>query len=318
MTDIFPTITDSDHFRLWRQERRNWQPILAEIAAVETLRFADVRPFSTGTNLVLALDENLILKIFPPLYRRQFEVERSTLALLQGRLNLSTPDLVAAGEMSGWGYLVMTRVRGITGSDVWPVLAEDDKERILGQIGETIAEVQSVPVGPLKEMSPAWPNLILTQIAACRRRHAGQGLGGKFLDDLDELVADAPSIIPLDTPPVILTGEYIPENFQLSDEGGRWHLSGLIDFGDVMTGWSHYDLLGPSAFMTSGQPRRVRRLLQGFGINPADIDDTWRRRLFIMMLLHRASDLRNVDVPDWQSRVSRLGDLVGLIWPTEN
>jgi aminoglycoside/choline kinase family phosphotransferase len=39
-----------------------------------------------------------------------------------------------------------------------------------------------------------------------------------------------------DRPPVILTGEYIPENFLLSRDGGGWHLAGLIDFGDVMTG----------------------------------------------------------------------------------
>ena len=81
-----------------------------------------------------------------------------------------------------------------------------------------------------------------------------------------------PALIALDKPPVILTGEYIPENFLLSRDGSGWHLAGLIDFGDVMTGRGEYDLLGPSAFMTAGVPRRVRRLFEGFGYSAADIN----------------------------------------------
>jgi hygromycin-B 7''-O-kinase len=83
----------------------------------------------------------------------------------------------------------------------------------------------------------------------------------------------------VNTPPVILTGEYIPENFLLSRETGNWRLSGLIDFGDVLTGWGEYDLLGPSAFMTAGMPRRVRSLFHGFGYSNADINFTLKRRL---------------------------------------
>ena len=64
---------------------------------------------------------------------------------------------------------------------------------------------------------------------------------------------------------MILTGEYIPENFLLEPRRRGWGLSGLFDFGDVMTGWGEYDLLGPSAFMTAGMPRRVRSLFEGFG-----------------------------------------------------
>ena len=36
-----------------------------------------------------------------------------------------------------------------------------------------------------------------------------------------DLLRDAAALIPLDAPPVILTGEYIPENFLLRRENGR-------------------------------------------------------------------------------------------------
>jgi hygromycin-B 7''-O-kinase len=83
-----------------------------------------------------------------------------------------------------------------------------------------------------------------------------------------------------------------------------------------MTGWGEYDLLGPSAFMTAGMPRRVQRLLRGFGYSPADIDEALTRRLLILMLLHRASDpVRHICIEGWQDKTDNLADLARLLWP---
>ena len=115
---------------------------------------------------------------------------------------------------------------------------------------------------------------------------------------------------------MILTGEYIPENFLLSRDGGDWHLAGLIDFGDVMTGRGEYDLLGPSAFMTAGHPRRVRSLFEGFGYSSADIDPALKRRLMALMLLHRSSNLNaHICIEDWQQKAGDLFELQELLWP---
>jgi hygromycin-B 7''-O-kinase len=117
-------------------------------------------------------------------------------------------------------------------------------------------------------------------------------------------------------PPVILTGEYIPENFLLSQKNGGWKLSGLIDFGDVFTGWGEYDLLGPSAFMTAGMPRRVRRFLGGFGYSQADITPELTRRLMALALLHRFSDLnRQICIQGWHQKAGNLFELERLLWP---
>ena len=176
------------------------------------------------------------------------------------------------------------------GAEAWPSLPEQDKERVLAEIGETIAEVQRAPVGALARIEPGWEHFMRRQIEGCRARHERLGLPRKFLDGLDELLRDAVPLIALDKPPVILTGEYIPENFLLSRNGSAWRLSGLFDFGDVMTGRGEYDLLGPSAFMTAGMPRRVRSLFDGFGYSAAEINSGLTRRLMALMLLHRSSD----------------------------
>jgi hygromycin-B 7''-O-kinase len=187
---------------------------------------------------------------------------------------------------------------------------------VLGRIGETIAEVQKVPVGELAAIEPHWEQFMRQQIAGCRARHVRLGLPPRYLDGLDELLAEAATLIPMDAPPVILTGEYIPENFLLSQDADGWRLSGLIDFGDVMTGWREYDLLGPSAFMTAGMSRRTRSLFEGFGYSKTDMTPALTRRLMALMLLHRASDLnRHICIEGWQQKAGNLLELERLLWP---
>jgi len=311
-----PSLSNFETFQAWRADASQCLPVALDIARSHGLPHADPQIFSTGTNLVVGLDHRLILKIFPPLLRSQFVSERSALAQLRGHLSVPIPEIVLEGERDGWPYLVITRLSGILGTQAWPVLPEDQKERLLAEIGETIAEVQRVPVGDLSRIEPRWDRFIARQIEGCHARHARLGLPPKFLDGLDDILREATTLVPLDASPVILTGEYIPENFLLSSEGGNWRLSGLIDFGDVMTGWGEYDLLGPSAFMTAGMPRRVRSLFAGFGYSKADIDFTMKRRLMALMLLHRASDpVSHICIEGWQQKAADLFELQELLWP---
>ena len=284
-----PNLPNSEAFKAWRADASRWLPV--------------------------ALD-GMVLKIFPPILRAQFISERASLSQLRGRVSMPIPEIVHEGERDGWPYLVMTRLRGMLGAEVWPKLPEDQKERILGQIGETIAEVQRAPVGELSRIEPRWEPFMQKQIEGCRARHRRLGLPQKYWEGLDEIVRDAATLIPMRTAPVILTGEYIPENFLLSSEGENWRLSGLIDFGDVLTGWGEYDLLGPSAFMTAGMPRRVRSLFRGFGYSSEDVTPAVRRRLIALLLLHRFSDpIRHIGIEGWQQKAGTLSELAELLWP---
>lgn len=313
---LLPALTSVEDFRRWRADRARWLPAVADIARSHALPCQSIEAFATGTNLVVALNDRLILKLFPPMLRSQFVSEHATLAQLNGRLSMPIPEIAVKGEREQWSYLVITRLDGILGTEAWPLLPEDQKEHVLGQIGETIAQVQRAPIGELALLEPNWEQFIRKQIEGCRARHERLGLPQKYLTDLDDLVRQAPEFIPMNAAPVILTGEYIPENILLSCRFGDWNLSGLIDFGDVMTGWGEYDLLGPSAFMTAGKPRLVHSLLHGFGYSAADINEALTRRLLILMLLHRASDpVRHICIEGWQDQAETLADLERLLWP---
>ena len=311
-----PSVRTIEAFRAWRGDPSQCLPAAIDIARSHRLPHGNPQLFATGTNLVVALDDRLILKVFPPLLRHQFVSERASLSQLRGRLSVAIPEIVLEGERDQWPYLVITRLQGVVGSKAWPILPDDRKERLLGQIGETIAEVQRVPVGELSAVEPRWAAFISGQIEGCRARHERLGLPQKYLDGLDDLLRDAATLIPVDAPPVILTGEYIPENFLLSGASGSWQLAGLIDFGDVFTGSGEYDLLGPSVFMTAGMPRRVESFFRGFGYAREDITPALTRRLTALLLLHRFSDLnRQICIEGWQQKAADLSGLERLLWP---
>ena len=313
-----PAVADYESFHAWRNDTGQSLPVTVDIARSHGLPCSDPHVFATGTNLVVGLDDRLILKVFPPLLRAQFVSERATLSALHGRLGVPIPEIVLEGERDGWPYLIITRLPGVLGSDAWPRLPEAQKERVLLAIGAVIADVQRVPPGGLTDIEPGWAEFMGRQIAGCRARHTRLALAQKFLDGLDDLLRDAADLIPMQPQPVILTGEYIPENFLLDRRGDDWHLAGLIDFGDVKTGWREYDLLGPSAFMAAGRPRRVRSLFEGFGYSRADLNSELKRRLMALMLLHHASDpVRHICIEDWQHKADDLVQLQELIWPTE-
>ena len=313
MSMKLPHFTDAESFRAFRSDPLPWLPIALDIARSHGLDVGAPQVFVIGTNLVVGLGDGLILKIFPPLLHAQFISERDSLTQLAGRLQVPIPEIVAEGARDGWPYLVITRLAGTLGSEVWPSLPEDQKERLLRRIGETIAAVQRAPLGPLAAIEPRWDEFMRRQMQGCRARHQRFGLAPKFLGGLDDLLRDAARLIPMDAPPVILTGEYIPENFLLACDDGQWSLTGLFDFGDVRAGWRDYDLLGPGAFMAAGRPGRVRSLLEGFGY--AKPDYALKRRLMALMLLHHASDLNShISIEGWQDKAKDLVELQELIW----
>src|SRR5712671_5168943 len=185
-----PSPSNFEALQAWRADASQCLRAVVDIARSHRLPHADPQLISTGTNLVVGLDDRLILKIFPPFLRSQFVSERISLAQLRGRLSVPIPEIVVEGERDQWPYLVITRLSGILGAEAWPALPEDQKERVLGEIGETIAEVQRVPLGELSRIEPRWDQFMLKQIEGCRVRHARLGLPQRYLDGFDDILRE--------------------------------------------------------------------------------------------------------------------------------
>lgn len=305
---VLPAVVTEAELDALLLEPQRWEPILAEIAAAHGLSRAELRAAGEGSNLVALLGDDLVIKLFPPILRHQYESERLTLQHLRGRLSLSIPETVIDGETGGWPYLVMTRVEGVSLAKVWNSCTEEEKRSILYSVGRLTAEVQAVPPGPLTALEPEWKGFIAGQAERCRSWHERRGLAPHLLEQIEPYLEKTRSALPESFQPAILTGEYTPGNLLMTRQAGAWRLSGLIDFGDAMVGFSEYDLLGPSTFLSLGDAGQVRALLDGYGYGtpPPGLS----QRLMRMLLLHRFSKLLR-----WQDRVRDFDELERLLWP---
>ncbi len=239
------------------------------------------------------------------------------LAVLHGALApVATPELLHAGELDGWPYLVMTRLPGASLEDVWPGAAAGEQSQLLAQIGALIARVHALDPGPIAAISPRWDDFLAAQRAGCVARHTRLGLPAPLLAELDAYLDRVAPAIPRATAPVILTGEYTPANLLVTGRADRWQLTGLIDFGDVWCGAPDYDLLGPATFLAAGDPTRLRALLVARGYSPGALVPALRDRLMALLLLHRHSDLdTQLCIPDWRGRARSLDELAALVFP---
>lgn len=299
--------TFADSYRL---RPDNWRWAIEEVAAAAGLAVTSLHPFGDGSNLIAAIDERHVVKIFPPFHRHQWESEHRVLAHLAGRLALPVPHLHGVGERDdGWTWVVLTRLPGVLLEEVWSTFERPVRAAILRAIGETMHEVHAIAPGPVASLPPNWDTFIAEQAARAEARHRRLNAPDWLFRDLPDLLATTP----LPTGPhVILTGEYTPFNLLAEPDLTGWHLSGMIDFGDAMVGPPEYDLLGPSVFLCGGDPLLVHALFDGYG---RPLDPVLRRQLMLLQVLHRYSHFAaQLRLPGWRDAGS-LEALAQRLWP---
>jgi hygromycin-B 7''-O-kinase len=270
---------------------------------------ADPEMVRAGT-AVVALFGDLVLKLYPPFLAGHAAFERAALELVAGRLSVATPIPFAHGHHEGWPYLLMTRMDGEPLEAVWPVLDEPARRALLGDLGALVAEVHALPpTAP----SPPWRELLANQRHGCRARQQRFGLPPQLLADLERFLGTTRD--PPDAPPVLLTGEYTPENLLVRRTSSGCAVTALIDFGDGLVGHPHYDLLGPSTFLAAGDAARLDAFFSGYGVPTAERTPELAGDLLRLLLLHRYSNLPiQLRIPEWR-RAPTLTALASLVWP---
>jgi hygromycin-B 7''-O-kinase len=306
----------ADFDERYRLDVDPWREAVREVCEAHGIAFQEPAPFADGSNLIAAVGQRVVVKIFPPFHRHQWESEHRVLAHLGGRVRVPIPELVASGVRDdGWTYVILGKLPGTTLERIWPACSLQEKADLLAHIGAMIAEVHSVPVGELAGLEPAWSGFLAKQAARCRARHERLGMPRWFVEGVETFVEEAMPLLPSTFAPVILTGEYTPFNLLVEQGEGRWGFSGMIDFGDSMVGFREYDLLGPCVFLAQGVPDLLRSLLRGHGYSDSELDESLRRRLMLLQVLHRYSNFRfQVRIDGWESRATSFEALEELMF----
>jgi hygromycin-B 7''-O-kinase len=245
-----------------------------------------VSRYPTGSLPVFAADEHVI-KLFPSKARSHFETEKAALARIDGKLSISTPRLLAAGERDDWLYVVMSRLRGRSLAETWPVLSSGDRHRLLRDLGTGLAELHATATHDLPALSVDWRQFVHAQRESCRERQAAKGLASLWLTQLDDFLERwSPRD---DGRRVLLHTEVMREHLLVNEVNGRWQLSGLVDFEPAMVGVPGYEFGAVGLFVACAEPGLLGVVLDAYG---AERDAELPYRLMAYKLLHRYSNLR--------------------------
>jgi hygromycin-B 7''-O-kinase len=286
-----PTLPTTATEAEWDQLFADDAALLPGVLAILQPRALDGWPrerFDSGTLPVYAIGETLVLKLYPPQEAASAEVERRVLERLQGRLPLPTPEVVATGTHDGWPWLLMTRLAGQRLVDAWPTLAEAERDRLAADIGTGLAAMHALNVETLADLPPPrWREFFPAQRASAAQRQRHRGLAPALVEQIDPFLDRW--VLPAREPLVLLHTEVMREHLLVGQRQGRWLLSGLFDFEPAMLGEALYEFASVGLFVSCGDSRRLRRLLQAHGGVP--IDETLSMRLMAMTLLHRYSHL---------------------------
>jgi hygromycin-B 7''-O-kinase len=270
--------------------------------------------FSEGTNIVFAHGDHSVIKIFPPFHYDQYKAELLVLEHINKKLSVMTPKVEYYGDVSGWPYIVMTKIQGTLLEELWDKMEFSNKIIIIRELGSLIHEAHSLPTHGLEEIDCHWPSFIDRQINSCMHKHQldmPEPLLAQipiYLESINELLINI-------NKPVFLTGEYTPMNILVSQIAGVWHIAGLIDFGDAMLGLPEYDLLGPGVFLIQGNKQLLIEFLAAYGYSQDRMTPTLSHQLTALTLLHKYSNLNiQIRIKDWKSRIHSLEDLQKLVW----
>ncbi|MEV6105388.1 aminoglycoside 3'-phosphotransferase/choline kinase family protein [Streptomyces sp. NPDC051940] len=240
--------------------------------------------FSTGSQPVYAVGDDLVLKLFPAASAQDAASETRALMHLHGRLPVPTPRVHAHGEYpDGWHYVLMSRLPGASLETEWPGLTPAARDRAATETGELLAALHAVDPRPLADvLGPGdWTAFTAKQRAGAVARQRGKGLSEPWLEQLPGFLAGVE--LPPPAEPSLLHTELMSQH--LMTAGGAGRLTGVFDFEPAMIGAPAYDFAAVGVFVTRGDARLMGRVQAAYGrcVDP--------REIMAYTLLHVYSDL---------------------------
>ena len=278
------------------------------------IRFGDGTDPVDGSNIVFAVGDHLIIKLFPPYQSRLFKADLAVAEHVYGKLSVTTPRMYAHGTLDSWPYLVMSRVPGVYLSSIWDTLNDKDQLRIVIELAEIIAQLHSLPTNDLPPFANTWPEFIATRINTCVQRHSEQEVPAHWLEQIPGYLAYASPLYPSAFKPAIVSGDIHQYHLLATEQNGRWQLTGLFDFDDAFIGYQEYDLAAASLFMMAGKPALLRAFLMTYGYAKSELNERLSHRFMAYTLLHRYRPFNWVREEFARGRYSTLEEVARSIY----
>lgn len=309
-----PVIADAaDYKRRFGDDE--WQQAAAIICARHHLPHTSLRRSPQGENIIFFVDERLIIKIFAP-FRQSYLREKAALEFAHGKFDIETPQIICAGELEGWSYLVLTQLSGFPAREAWSEIELHERIGIVSSLGMALKSLHD-QAAPLSQpaLNRDWHGFIERQAKTCVERQRACGANPEWLESLPGYIAARLELLPAQYEPALLHGDVHPGNLLLAQEDGHWKITGLFDFGDSFCGFHEYDFVAPGVLMLQGSRELQRAMLLVYGYQESQLDMNLRARLMLLTVLYECSDLRKYALRLMPEAVNfTLDELEAAIW----
>ena len=321
---ILPVVTSWDDWRPIFTDAAVWRPVIVRLWAAEPAlraRTGIAAPDRMvagypGTCAVFIIDVRAVIKFFPPMVAGDGAREAAVYRLLDGRV--PGASLLAAGvfpDRIDWPYLVVSHVSGAAWREIGATIAPMQQEVILQTMGRAVRRVHETPLGNEGWTSSArWGDFISHSLSEIDLRlQRDTSFSPALIDDLISLLS---TIDWFASRPRLLHADLTADHLLLGERGGRWAMTGLIDWADAMVGDPYYEWVA----LWFDLCRREARLFRAFwrGYDPAG---EWQplstQRLLAFTMLHRFGTgiLNDAMPPSAQRRVASVVELCAALFP---
>jgi hygromycin-B 7''-O-kinase len=174
---------------------------------------------------------------------------------------------------------------------VWAEVDERDRLAICEALGGAMSALHAISTDGLDAIAVDWPAWLAERRAGFAAAQAERGAAPEWIDAALAFLDEMWPQVTQSHQPVLLNADITDEHVLLQQEGDRWRMSGLIDFGDAMLGDALYEFTAPVVFFGQRDAALRRALFRGYGYPEAALDSTLSRRLAAMALLHQFADL---------------------------
>jgi hygromycin-B 7''-O-kinase len=283
-----PSILTADDFaRHFRDEF--WQDAAEKICRRHHLSFQSLRRADAGEHIVFLVDNASVIKIYKP-FRPGFEREKAALEFARGKTSLPLPEILFAGAIEGFDYLVLSWLEGVLmNREIWLRLEKREQIQVVSQLAAGLKELHSHDA---QNIDFDWREFIHKQAATVIERQKALGASPEWLERLPDYLAESLPLLPEDFQRAFLHGDVHFGNLRLMNEPESWRISGLFDFADSLGGFYEYEFVAVGVLMIQGQGALQREFFRAYGYRENDLDENLRRRLMVLTILYECADLR--------------------------
>jgi len=129
---------------------------------------------------------DIVVKLSPPFWQHEIPREADALRYVHDRLPVTTPDLLAVGEIDSWRYLVQTRLPGMLLQSIWPTLHPYERASLANQHGALMAALHARPLQHAPgSLEFDWPGTLAEQAADCAPAMRRAGVAEPLAADVE-------------------------------------------------------------------------------------------------------------------------------------